>query len=115
MDIDVRKNLSEEVRIMYRIKEQQPYMDRKWLYGRYVNEKYNPVDIAEECGVSEMTIHRWLRRLNIPIRERGESITIGSKRKFPGWDKEWQKEFKERVRVAEERRLKKLLEELNNT
>ena len=101
--------------MVYRIKEQQPYMDRDWMHQRYVVEKYSLIDIAEECGVSEMTVLRWLERLNIPMRERKESIKIGKDRKFPGYDREWNEEFKERVRVAEEKRQLKLLEELKNT
>ena len=100
---------------MYRIKEKKLYMDREWMCQRYLEEKCNLVDIALECGVSQMTVHRWLRKLDIPIRERSESVALGKSRKFPNMDKEWLKKQENRIREAERKRAVELLEKFNES
>lgn len=37
------------------------YKSKDWLYRRYVVQKKTMEDIAKECGVTVMTIHRSLR------------------------------------------------------
>ncbi|AXH66601.1 helix-turn-helix DNA binding domain protein [Streptomyces phage Spilled] len=42
------------------------YESKAWLQERY--RTMNAAQIAKICGVSEMTITRWLGKHNIPIR-----------------------------------------------
>jgi DNA-binding MurR/RpiR family transcriptional regulator len=36
------------------------YQSKDWLYRRYIVQKKNVTEIAKECGVSAMTIQRYL-------------------------------------------------------
>ena len=38
------------------------YQSQTWLYRRYVVQKKNVTEIAAECGVSAMTIQRYLEK-----------------------------------------------------
>lgn len=38
------------------------YTSKTWLRRRYVIDKKTPEKIAEECGVTLMTIYRYLRK-----------------------------------------------------
>jgi len=41
------------------------YKDEDWLEQQYVEKDRSQADIAEECGVSDMTIHRWREKFDI--------------------------------------------------
>jgi len=41
------------------------YKDSEWLQEQYVEQDRSQVEIAEECGVSDMTIHRWREKFGI--------------------------------------------------
>ena len=41
------------------------YQSHPWLYRRYVVQKKNIVEIAKECGVSPMTIQRYLEKFGL--------------------------------------------------
>lgn len=43
----------------------KPYTSYNLLYRRYVIEKKSEQDIADEFGVDQATINRWLRKLKI--------------------------------------------------
>lgn len=47
------------------------YKDKKFLEQFYVERLWAARDIGAECGVSKMTILRWLRKHGIPIKIRG--------------------------------------------
>jgi transposase len=38
------------------------YKSQRWLRLRYLVERKSPEEIAKECGVSLMTIYRYLRK-----------------------------------------------------
>lgn len=42
------------------------YQDKEWLYNKYWKENLFQHQIAKLCGVSRMTIYKWLKRLDIP-------------------------------------------------
>ena len=44
------------------------YQDKAWLYNRYIIQKKNIVEIAKECGVSAMTIQRYIDKFAIKIK-----------------------------------------------
>jgi hypothetical protein len=44
------------------------YQDKAWLYNRYVIQKKNIVDISKECGVSAMTIQRYIDKFAIKVK-----------------------------------------------
>jgi DNA-binding MurR/RpiR family transcriptional regulator len=44
------------------------YQDKNWLYSRYIIQKKNIVEIAKECGVSAMTIQRYIDKFGIKIK-----------------------------------------------
>lgn len=39
----------------------KPYQSKAWLYRRYVVQKKSITVIAKECGVSTMTIQRYVQ------------------------------------------------------
>lgn len=41
------------------------YQSKEWLYRRYVVQKKNITEIAKECGVSVMTIQRYLEQFGL--------------------------------------------------
>jgi DeoR/GlpR family transcriptional regulator of sugar metabolism len=41
------------------------YQSKDWLYRRYVVQKKNVIEIAKECGVSAMTIQRYLDQFGL--------------------------------------------------
>jgi DNA-binding MurR/RpiR family transcriptional regulator len=41
------------------------YQSKDWLYRRYVVQKKTVTEIATECGVSAMTIQRYLEKFNL--------------------------------------------------
>jgi len=38
------------------------YQNEKWMRKRYFHDRKTPEQIATECGVSHMTIYRYLRK-----------------------------------------------------
>ena len=41
------------------------YQSKDWLYRRYVVQKKTVTEIAAECGVSVMTIQRYLEQFGL--------------------------------------------------
>lgn len=41
------------------------YQSKDWLYRRYIVQKKTVTEIAKECGVSAMTIQRYLERFGL--------------------------------------------------
>lgn len=51
--------------------DEKRYRDSEWLRQQYVLEEKGIVEIAEQCGCSRSTIHRWLENHNIERRALG--------------------------------------------
>ena len=47
------------------------YQDSMWLTEEYQEKERTMADIAEQFGVSPMTINKWLNKHNIDTRPRG--------------------------------------------
>lgn len=45
------------------------YQSKEWLYRKYIVQKKNVVEIAQEAGTSTMTIQRYLQKFGL-IRKR---------------------------------------------
>lgn len=45
------------------------YQSKEWLYRKYIVQKKNVVEIAQEAGTSAMTIQRYLQKFGL-IRKR---------------------------------------------
>jgi transposase len=43
----------------------KPYTNAQWLRRKYSSEGLSAKEIADLCGVTEMTITRWLTTFNI--------------------------------------------------
>jgi len=41
------------------------YQNRDWLHRRYVVQRKNVTEISKECGVSAMTIQRYLEKFGL--------------------------------------------------
>jgi DNA-directed RNA polymerase specialized sigma subunit len=41
------------------------YQNEKWMRKRYFHDRKTPEQIASECGVSHMTIYRYLRKFRM--------------------------------------------------
>ena len=50
------------------------YQNKKWLYGKYVDNKLSIKYIAKICKVSPSTIWAWLKKLKIPCYSQSESF-----------------------------------------
>jgi len=48
------------------------YRNENWLEEKYVDEGLFGTEIAEMCGVHCTTIYNWLRKFDIPVRQRGK-------------------------------------------
>jgi DNA-directed RNA polymerase specialized sigma subunit len=44
------------------------YQNKDWLYNRYIIQKKNIVEISQECGVSAMTIQRYIDKFKIKVK-----------------------------------------------
>lgn len=44
------------------------YESKAWMAKRYLREKKSPEEIAKECGVSHMTIRRWLEKHKLVVK-----------------------------------------------
>lgn len=49
------------------------YQNKEWLEDQYVTKKKTPEQIADGIGVHKSSIHRWLKRLEIPTRSISEA------------------------------------------
>lgn len=49
------------------------YQQKDWLEKQYLNNGRSCESIAQECGVSRMTISRWLRLHGIKARSQKEA------------------------------------------
>jgi len=47
------------------------YQDRAWLTKEYVDKQRTMQEIADQFGVTPMSIHGWIRKFDIPSRPRG--------------------------------------------
>ncbi len=47
------------------------YQDRAWLAKEYVDKQRTMQEIADQFGVTPMSIHGWVRKFDIPSRPRG--------------------------------------------
>lgn len=45
------------------------YHDEEWLKARYWDDELTQQEIADECGVHESTIRKWMKRLDIETRK----------------------------------------------
>lgn len=52
------------------------YLAKSILTELYINRKLSQQKIANLFGVQHDTIRRWLERLNIPIRNQGDSVSL---------------------------------------
>ncbi len=41
------------------------YKSSQWLRKRYVLDKKSLKEIADECGVTEMTVYNWLKKFDL--------------------------------------------------
>lgn len=44
------------------------YQNKDWLYCEYIGKQRTTWDIAQECGVSTVTIRNWLHKNGLPVR-----------------------------------------------
>lgn len=64
------------------------FHDRDFLVEEYVNKQRNAIDIANDFGVHETTIVRWLTKHDIPRRTQAESLKLSGKvrgKNNPAW------------------------------
>lgn len=54
------------------------YLNREWLYKKYIIEKLSAVQISKLCNISDVTVGHWLHKFDIPCHE--EKLC---------WDKNW--------------------------
>lgn len=47
------------------------YQDRAWLTREYVDKGRTMQEIADQFGVTPMSIHGWVKKFDIPSRPRG--------------------------------------------
>ena len=60
------------VEVKHFIKPAKPLYHRKeWLEEQYLSNNRTMADIAEQFGITPMSIHQWLTKHNIPTRSRG--------------------------------------------
>ena len=73
--LETRKKLS-IIQTKYRAKSLVPqlYHDKNWLYKKYVTEKLSSVAIAKMCNTYEARVWYWLKKFNIPTRDRSNAI-----------------------------------------
>jgi DNA-binding transcriptional MerR regulator len=70
------------------------HQDKAWLKKEYVEKKRRPSDIADECGVSQDTIHYFRRKFDLPKVPQSEYRPKNPQKYH---DKEWlRKEYVEK-------------------
>jgi len=47
----------------------QRYKDKEWLKEKYHDELMSQEEIGELCGVTQATIHNWMEKFDIEIRD----------------------------------------------
>jgi transposase len=52
------------------------YEDRDWLFEQYVKQGRTAKDIADDVGVTEMTIYNWLKKFDL-LRYKGKGRSLG--------------------------------------
>ncbi|KKM78439.1 hypothetical protein LCGC14_1360070, partial [marine sediment metagenome] len=65
---------------IHNIKREKLYMNKGWLIHMYIELELSPYEIGEICRVGHVTIHRCLRKFNIPIRSHSEAAKISHNR-----------------------------------
>lgn len=55
--------------MVHRIKQKKPYMKSSLLKDLYVREGLNESELADIFYTSRTSIHRWLLRFEIPLRD----------------------------------------------
>ena len=74
------------------------YRNMNWLKKSYLDEKKSGNQIAKECHIRNgITIRNWLRKFDIPVRDRSQSH-----KGIKSWSKGLTKETDERVRKMSE-------------
>jgi len=66
----------------------KPYASEKWLREQYIDKRRSGTEIANECGVSNPTIYRWMDKHDIPRRDESESQHNGGKQTDEAWLRE---------------------------
>lgn len=54
------------------------YADRDYLYKEYVQRRRTAKDIANEHGVTEMTVYNWLKTHDL-LKFRGKGRNLGNR------------------------------------
>lgn len=67
--------------------DSQRYQDKEWLHKQYVENQQTLSDIADICGVSSMTISRWLSKHGIETRDGGNQLPKDVREKLE--NEEW--------------------------
>lgn len=57
------------------------YENREWLYSHYVEEEMSYQEIADLVGCSLVTIHRWVKKHDIPTRSLFDAQIIQTRRR----------------------------------
>lgn len=63
--------------------------NRIWLFNAYWHDELFAKDIAKKLKIDAATVHRWMKKLNIPIRNKAETNRLKIKRnpalRQPAW------------------------------
>ena len=59
--------------------EEKLYTNKEWLFDHYINKNLSPNEIADLLKVGRTVIRKWLKKLNIPIRNSSSACKISSK------------------------------------
>ena len=62
--------------IKVRVELDPYYKDCMWLKNEYIDKQRSMADIADQFGVSPMTINKWLNKHNIDTRPRGSKKKV---------------------------------------
>ena len=57
--------------VIAKIPSKPLYQDRAWLTREYVDKGRTMQEIADQFGVTPMSIHGWVKKFDIPSRPRG--------------------------------------------
>lgn len=66
------------------------YKNKEWMYKQYIRNEKTTTEIADEAGVTQPTISRWLDRHDIQSRSQSDLQTDGDTE--PLRDKQWLRE-----------------------
>ncbi len=59
--------------------QNNPLLNKDWLYEQYVNQLKSSHDIAKEIGCIHVSIINYLKRFNIPVRTNNECFGLRGK------------------------------------